>query len=111
MNRRPTIERRFEAVLVAYPLSAELFLPAGSPLDTGVVIGSIAGLSISESPIVRSLKVSRVFTTFFLKTSQSGKRICPVADSATDVLLKLRRATHVPAKMSFTKPRFAHRFR
>lgn len=65
MNRRSTIERKFEAVLVAYSLTAEFFLSAGRPVDTEAAISPSAGLPISESPNERGLKVSLVFTAFF----------------------------------------------
>jgi hypothetical protein len=65
MNRRSTIEHKFEVVVVAaYSLTAEFFWPAGSPVDAEAAIGSGAELLTSELSIECGLKVSPVFTTF-----------------------------------------------
>jgi hypothetical protein len=65
MNRRSTIERKFETVLAAaYCLTAEFFWPAGSPVGTEAAIRSGAELPPSELSIECGLKVSPVFTTF-----------------------------------------------
>jgi hypothetical protein len=65
MNRRFTIEHKFEAVLAAaYSLTPEFFWPAGSPVDAEAAIRSAAELTMSELSIECGLKVSPVFTTF-----------------------------------------------